>query len=275
MNIPIHFNAALADFLADTQKKVLPSTYRAIASKGRTLSQYLSDKPYSFDAIDVSFMYNYENWLLYQRKHATNTANRHLKFVKQVLFFAEKKYNIATQSHRLRNNRDKATTPRPLHSTERQALEQTVFFGNIQKAVDYFLMSCETGLHYADLCSLRPIHFFEHKYIKKSRQKTGIEAIVPLSPFGLKLAKKYNFYFKKIHNPELNLLLKQAAAIAGIRADLRISDGRDCFADYWGNVRRIALDDLAIMMGMASTKELKKYLKIREQRILDNPDLWA
>ena len=77
----------------------------------------------------------------------------------------------------------------------------------------------------------------------------------------IKCKKKIN-YFKNGTN-------KMVAEMAEIRPDLRASDARDTFADYWGNIVGIPLDNLAIMLGLSSTKEVKKYLNIRSNRIVE------
>lgn len=249
-------------------------TIRSYHSRSKNILAFLGTKNPPMNEVNYLFVNNYSNYLAIEKAMKQNTINKNLKFLKQVVNHFEEK-NPDHRTNKIKIEKDTPTTPRPLTLAEVEKIKQAILPENLVMARDYFLFQIETGFHFVDFVNLKPSNFYQNRYIKKQRSKTGIEAILPLTKTAHQIAEKYNYNFNKLHNAEYNLMLKSVAFFAKIRPSLVVSDARDTFADYWGNVRGIALDDLAIMMGLNGTKELKKYLRIREQRILNAANLWA
>jgi integrase len=66
---------------------------------------------------------------------------------------------------------------------------------DLDRIRDIFLFTCYTGLAYSDVKQLKSEHIVldnDHSlYIRKPRQKTGQESIIPLLPPALRILKKY------------------------------------------------------------------------------------
>ena len=264
----------IKNYISDNKEIKGVLTVRSYNTRHKNLLEFLKFNNPKMDEIDSNFILNFTTFLTLEKKFCQNTINRHIKFVKQVLNYFEIK-NPKFQPRKIKVEKDVATTPKPLSQNQVELIKNCLLPDHLTTARDFFVFQLETGFHYIDLTQLNRKNFFENRYIKKYRSKTNIEAILPLTGQALQIAEKYQYNFNRLQNSEYNFMLKSIAHIADINRHLVISDARDTFADYWGNIRGIALDDLAIMMGLANTKELKKYLRIREQRILNAKNLWA
>lgn len=264
----------IKNYITDSKQVKSVLTIRSYNTRHKNLLEFLKTKNPKMAEIDSNFVANFTAFLTIEKRFCQNTINRHIKFVKQIVNYFEVK-NPKYKPNKIKVEKDKDTVPKPLTQDQATKIKTCILPNHLNTARDFFVFQLETGFHYIDFIQLKPTNFYQSSYIKKYRSKTGVEAILPLSKLALQIAEKYNYNFSRIANPEYNSMLKNIAFIAQIDRNLVISDARDTFADYWGNIKGIALDDLAIMMGLASVKELKKYLRIREMRILNNEKLRA
>lgn len=103
----------------------------------------------------------------------------------------------------------------------------------LQICRDVFIFCCFTGLAFADVFSLRPHHIVTdnegNTWIQKKREKTEIEADVPLTDIPLSILKKYEEHPRCIAmgkmlpctcNQKMNQYLKEIADFCGIKKAL-------------------------------------------------------
>ena len=251
--------------------KVANSTYNTYNQRIAPIKEYfgkLNLKPSQINQLEMA------DYSVYLKRNGIgqNTMIKHFQFIKEALGYYEKLYpEKRFEINKITNPKYKKTNPRPLNRADYQALIDVKLPEQLENIRDYFVFMTETGFHFSDGLQVKKIHLSQHgqiTLIQKERQKTEIEAILPASQIAIELLKKYNYNFGIKSNGDYNKALKIVAALANIRPDLRASDARDTFADYWGNDMAKGLDDVAIMMGLNSTRELPKYYRVRQRRIL-------
>ena len=75
----------------------------------------------------------------------------------------------------------------------------------LRKNVHIFLFACYMGPAYVDLQQFNTSHLIKDSdsswYIRKPRQKTGQESIIPLLPAAIRILEKYSA--KKNHKPDV------------------------------------------------------------------------
>jgi integrase len=84
---------------------------------------------------------------------------------------------------------------------------------------DRFIVSCKTGLAFADLSDLMPHKVFKQEgvtMIKIERRKTGVEAVIPLSDMALEILQRRVWRFPVIGNAGFNKALKKLCQDAGL-----------------------------------------------------------
>jgi integrase len=90
---------------------------------------------------------------------------------------------------------------------------------DLDRKRDIFLFACYTGLAYVDLHQFKSSHLIKDTsgswYIRKPRQKTGQESIIPLLPAAIRILEKYsakknlaNFHWFVSTNQKMNWGLK-------------------------------------------------------------------
>lgn len=111
-------------------------------------------------------------------------------------------------------------------------------------------------------------------YIRKPRQKTGQESIVPLLPPAIRILKKYSltgnlrdigWYVSS--NQKMNKRLKVIAEQAGIQKELHMHLARHTFATTITLSNGIPLETVSSMLGHASIKQTQHYAKIIANKV--------
>jgi integrase len=272
LNKTLTFLEAVEYYYQFQKNKVSIGTFKGYLQRVNHLKKYLVNFENALPS-DINQIWA-DNYRQHLRKLnlGTNCINKHIKFVKQVLKHTAIQFpSLRFDLHQIGNKRDTETKPRPLTKADLQKISNVKLPAFLEAPRDYFLFLAETGFHFSDGLTVKKANISQYGtnyIIEKSRIKTNIEAILPASKLAIELLEKYNYSFKVKSNAEFNKNLKVIAILAGVRDDLRSSDARDTFADHWGNEKAIGLDDVSIMMGLTTTRELKKYLQVRKQRII-------
>ena len=149
---------------------------------------------------------------------------------------------------------------------------------DLQRVRDIFIFACYTGLAYTDIKQLKSENIVldnDHSlYIRKPRQKTGQESIIPLLPPAIRILKKYSltgnlrdlgWYVSS--NQKMNKRLKVIAEHAGIHKDLHMHLARHTFATTITLSNGIPLETVSSMLGHASIKQTQHYAKIVANKV--------
>ena len=147
-----------------------------------------------------------------------------------------------------------------------------------------FLFSVFTGLAFADLQSLRASQIETNnegkRYIRKARQKTEVESLIPLHPIAeqiLSLYTKekskgdYKVFPDTISKGKLLAHLKTVGLACGIRTPLGYHVGRHSFGTLTLEAG-IPIESIAKMMGHASISSTQIYAQITDQKIAMDMD---
>lgn len=257
-------------YLQKKRHRIEKSTYTALLQRHKPLNLFEPFNNTELNNLKKRDFLNYIDWLQTTKKLKASTTNNHIKYLNEILFYyAEINDEPAIK---LKQVKEQPTKPSPLNETEINQLNNAKLPRNLIESFDVFMFMVYTGMHYADAMQVRKtqINYKDNRpFIIKNRQKTKIEIIQFLDCKAYEILKKYNYQLPFYINSVINKNLKFISEIAGIRP-ICCSTGRDTFADYWGNKMATDLNNLAINMGLNSQQELKKYLKIRAQRILNS-----
>ncbi|MCC6448891.1 MAG: site-specific integrase [Chitinophagaceae bacterium] len=150
----------------------------------------------------------------------------------------------------------------------------------IEVVRDLFIFSCYTGLTYMDAYNLKTenIHLGINgkKWIIIQRQKTGVQANIPLLPKALEILEKYKDHPRSkskgtllplISNQPFNFFLKEIAVICGINKNLTHHLARHTFATTVCLLNGISMEATSGMMGHTNMRTTQIYGKILPQRI--------
>lgn len=144
---------------------------------------------------------------------------------------------------------------------------------DLNRKRDIFLFGCYTGLAYVDPQQLNSSHLIKDAeqswYIRKPRQKTGTDSIVPLLPIAVRILEKYtptgniadfNWYIST--NQKMNVGLKYIGKKAGIDKKLHMHLARHNFATTVTLANGIPIETVSKMLGHASIKQTQHYAKV-------------
>lgn len=149
----------------------------------------------------------------------------------------------------------------------------------LETARNLFLFSFFTGLAFADLQSLRVSQIEKNnegkRYIRKARQKTEVESLIPLHPIAeqiLSLYTKeeskgdYKIFPDTMSKGKLLTHLKAVGWACGIRTPLTWHVGRHSFGTLTLEAG-IPIESIAKMMGHSSIASTQIYAQITDQKI--------
>jgi integrase len=145
----------------------------------------------------------------------------------------------------------------------------------LQKVADLFIFQCHTGFAYRDVKTFHPDHHVRlsatgTEWVYKERVKTSETAILPwyskkFAP-ARELVAKYNGTLPRLTNQVCNRILKEIAQLLGITKNLTTHVGRKTAATRWLN-SGIPEETVARMLGNVSTKQLRTYAAVLEEKI--------
>jgi site-specific recombinase XerD len=145
---------------------------------------------------------------------------------------------------------------------------------------DLFVFSCYTGLAYTDAANLNALNIHPgidgKKWIIIKRQKTGVQANIPLLPKAIEILNKYQSHprckekgtlLPMIANQPFNAFLKEVAIICGVNKTLTHHLARHTFATTVCLTNGISMEATSGMLGHANMRTTQIYGKILPQRI--------
>lgn len=145
-------------------------------------------------------------------------------------------------------------------------------FGNdrLNKVRDLFIFQCLTATSFADMQQIRinDIQIDEDIcFIKKKRQKTGIEFFTILTPEAMQILKKYNFDLNVISNQKCNAYLKEIADLCRIDKPLHTHIARHTGATRLLNMG-YRLEVVAKILGHTNTRQTQHYAKLLDKTVI-------
>lgn len=275
---------------ADKKKTfITQSTYERYEDYTLNLKSYLTDtgqKQFPLGRISEDWLDTYQQRL--HERYDINYAAKHVFLLKRIARWAKRAKYI-----RINPIADYIPAadhdPRPLvflMPDELTRLETTDFAtlpvyrtiaARLDRCRDAFLAMHEIGQHYTDYVKFvrQPDRFLHHAggydFFKKSRQKSGVAALVAVSDRLSGLINKYGGAgnLPTFSNSKFNDYLKLIAVACGIDKNLTTKAARKTFADGHLNEQGTDADSVRTMMGLTTgSRSLDHYGRIDERRLI-------
>lgn len=265
-------------------KTVAPATYWIFEYTGRLLREFILKKYNREDLylreLNIGFIQGFHSFLLSEKKMGQNSCTKHLKFLKKLL-------NLAVANSYISYNPVNAykveREPVEVDFLDEEELRKIINFDTpiprFEKARDFFLFGCFTGLSYIDIKILAPEHFEKDSagriWIKKRRIKTGILSRIPLLPIAKLILDKYKGGEKllPIQDPaDINKYLKDIAILCGINKRICFHTSRHTFASTVTLANNISLEVVSKMLGHTNTRMTAHYAKLIDKCIGEQMD---
>ena len=262
-------------------------TYRNNRYADRLLNSFMcsrSERDVPLSALTIEFFEEYRFYLK-RAGYAPATINNHLCWLSRLMYRAVSQGTIRFN---------------PFEEVKYEAVERKPRFlskGDVSKLLAFplqdkgaelsrrmFLFSVFTGLAFVDLRGLRASQIERNsegkRYIRKARQKTEVESLIPLHPIAeqiLSLYTKekskgdYKVFPDTISKGKLSTHLKAVGLACGIRTPLTYHVGRHSFGTLTLEAG-IPIESIAKMMGHSSIASTQIYAQITDQKIAKDMD---
>lgn len=265
-------------------KTVAKATYYVFEHSRKMIAEFMElqykRKDMLLSEVKYGFIQSYHAYLIGDRKMCQNTTTKYLKFLKSLI-------NRAVSNGYLQYNVLNAykveREPVDMDFLTHEELQKVINFDTpiprLEKARDFFLFGCFTGLSYIDIKTLATEHFERDDdgriWIKKKRVKTGILSRIPLLPMAKLILDKYKGGDKlmPIQDPsDINKYLKDIALYCGINKHVTFHTSRHTFATTVTLANNISLEVIAKMMGHTNTRMTSHYAKLIDKCIAEEMD---
>lgn len=199
--------------------KAMPVKYGAIKKLFEAFCE-AEGRVYDFEDIDKAFFDRFVAYMLNEKKYATNTYGRAIKFLKTILNKATEQGINTSSAYQtaLKTNAHEDVESIYLNENELKKiydLDLSIRPG-LDKVRDLFLIGCNTGLRFSDYTTINPEDIdIKEKRLRVLAQKTNSKVVIPLSPIVIEILQKYNYNLpKSISNQKFNEALKVIAEAA-------------------------------------------------------------
>lgn len=258
--------------------------------RSTTLSKYLATRKRVADFIqyqykkedlpvkevDFQFVTDYEVYLRTVCNCGHNSCVKHLRYLKQIISIALKNRYITNDPFDDYKLGYKPVNKEFLIEPEIKKLMNKKFgVKRLEEVLDVFLFQIFTGLAYIDAANLTNENIFEdglgQKWIRLTRQKSSVQANIPLFDVPLSILKKYkgleNGKLLPIHtNQKMNEYLKEIAALCGINKRLTTHVARHSFSTLM-LTKGISIESVSKMLGHTNITTTQIYAKVLNQKI--------
>lgn len=256
-------------------------TYRNNRHADRLLNSFMcsrSELDVPLSALTIEFFEDYRFYLK-REGYAPATINNHLCWLSRLMYravsqgtirfnsFEEVKYEVVERKPRFLSKGDVS-----------KLLEFPLQDEGAELSRRMFLFSVFTGLAFVDLRGLRASQIETNsegkQYIRKARQKTKVESLIPLHPIAeqilslyLKESKvDYKIFPNTMSDWKLLSHLKSVGLACGIRTPLTWHCARHTFGTLTLEAG-VPIESIAKMMGHSSIASTQIYAQITDQKI--------
>lgn len=230
--------------------------------------------------INIGFMQLFHTFLLSDKGMAQNTCTKHLKYLKSIVTLAVSNNYI---SYNMLANYKIERKPVDIDFLTEEELRRIINFDTpiprLEKARDFFLFGCFTGLAYIDIKTLKLEHFEKDDegriWIKKKRVKTSVLSRIPLLPMAKMILEKYRDCDKLIpiqDASDINKYLKDIALYCHIDKHITFHTSRHTFASTVTLANNVSLEVVSKMLGHTNTRMTTHYAKLLDKYIGEQMD---
>jgi site-specific recombinase XerD len=232
----------------------------------------------------LSFVTEFEHYLLTVDKIQSNTAHKYIKNLKKIMNMAVGLDWIP--SNPLNQFKCSYTSPdREILNNEELAilLNKKILIPRLSEVRDVFVFCCYTGFAYSDVYQFNRnsviVGLDGEYWLSTNRQKTGTKESVPLLPVPLEIIKKYKDHdyctkYNKLlpvnSNQRYNAYLTELADICEIKKHLTSHIARHTFATTVTLANGVPIETVSSMLGHTSIRTTQIYAKVVEQKVSDD-----
>lgn len=235
-------------------------------------------------AISIEFFDDYRFYLK-KECYAPATINRHLCWLSRLMCRAVSQGTIRFNPFEQMKYEVVENKPRFLSKGEvAKLLTFPLQDEGAELSRRMFLFSVFTGLAFADLKSLRASQIETNsegkRYIRKARQKTEVESLIPLHPIAEQILSRYTkekhkgdykIFPDTMSKGKLSTHLKTVGLACGIRTPLTWHVARHSFGTLTLEAG-IPMESIAKMLGHSSIASTQIYAQVTDKKISEDMD---
>lgn len=263
------------------------STYRQSKLTQRNLKAFVffrAEEDIAFEAITEEFGESFKMFCKGELSFSPSHTNRHLCWLNRLIY-------IAVDQEVLRANPmedvayEKRDPPKLKYigrSELKRIMETPMHSRMLELVRRMFIFSSFSGLAYVDMQRLYPCHIGKtaegRLYIRKKREKTNVEAFIPLHPIAEQILTLYNTtddttpVFPLPENRDVIWNdINQIGVIAGLKENLSYHKSRHSFGTLLLSAG-ISIESIAKMMGHANISTTQGYAKVTDDKISEDMD---
>ena len=244
------------------------------------LMEEYGDKAYPISKVDQAFLEDFADFLMSKEDPCSNnSARKYLTNFQKVVNLARRKKILTENPYDGFKMKYEQRTPTVLTLDEVYRIHKKQF-GNdrLDRVKDVFVFACFTGFAFCDIEQLKKsdIQVGEEgeKFVRKSRAKTGQNALVPLLNIPLEIIEKYDDdpetvagnLLPVISNQKTNAYLKEIANICGIDKKLTFHAARHTCGTILLNLD-MQMESVRQILGHADLRMTQHYAKLSQTKI--------
>ena len=265
-------------------------TYRNHTYSDKMLREWIESRGQKDMPIDAVAEEMFEEFRFYLKKQrfAAKTVNRHLCWLSRLMYRAVSRRIIRYNPFEDATYEKEERKIRFLQKSDvAKLMALKVNDREAELARQMFLFSCFTGLAIADMERLKFSHIQTtadgRRYIRKERQKTKVESIVPLHPIAevilsrnqegqaLKEESDGLVFPRDYSRSAMNNKLSTVGKACGIRQRLSFHMARHTFGTLSLSAG-IPIESIAKMMGHTSMSSTQIYAQVTDKKISEDMD---
>ena len=282
--------AELQSVKACVGKSRSAGTYRNHSYSDKMLREWIEDKGRKDVPIHAVTEDLFEEFRFYLKKKrfAAKTINRHLCWLSRLMYRAVSQKIIRYNPFEDATYEKEERKIRFLQKSDvAKLMALKVNDKEAEQARQMFLFSCFTGLAIADMECLKFLHIQTaadgRRYIRKERQKTKVESIVPLHPIVEEILSRCRegqtvkeegealVFPRGCSRSVMNNKLSTVGLACGIRQRLSFHTARHTFGTLSLSAG-IPIESIAKMMGHASISSTQIYAQVTDKKISEDMD---
>ena len=284
--------AELQSVKACVGKSRSEGTYRNHTYSDKMLREWIEDKGRKDMPIHAVTEDLFEDFRFYLKKKrfAAKTVNRHLCWLSRLMYRAASKRIIRYNPFEDAIYEKEERKIRFLQKSDvAKLMALKVNDKEAEQARQMFIFSCFTGLAIADMERLKFSHIQTaadgRRYIRKERQKTKVEFVVPLHPIAETILNRLReeeeqavkekdgdlVFPRGCSRSVMNNKLSTVGLACGIRQRLSFHMARHTFGTLSLSAG-IPIESIAKMMGHASISSTQIYAQVTDKKISEDMD---
>lgn len=239
----------------------------------------------AFGQLTERFIWDFQEFVLDEKKQAVDTLRHYLALLKKVCRIAYKEgHSERYHFCNFKLPKQKVSAPKALTHEEFvkvRDLEIPPQRASIVVTRDLFLFACYTGTSYADTVSITRDNLSRDDtgalWLKYRRKKNELRARVKLLPEAIALIEKYRddkreALFPKQLYSTLRGNMKILRVLAGIESDIVYHAGRHSFASLITLGDGVPIETISKMLGHSNIQTTQIYARVTPRKLFEDMD---